>query len=200
VKLLRKIVLLIALSALTGAVWVVHRSPDVGALQAELKTGPADNVPDLLDLLTQTAMKRTGVGRGGAAIEVSETDLNRYLARRLTTSLPDQLASLATFDGVLVDLQPDQARVHLLWTLGKSHLSGASVDLAIKRQGEVFKVEVVRGSYGHLTLPRGMMRPLAPALDRVAAALKPEIDALFQMNQVKLLQDKLVLDPRFPAS
>ena len=59
---------------------------------------------------------------------------------------------------------------------------------------------MVRGSYGHLTLPRGMMRPLAPALDRVAAALKPEIDALFQMNQVKLLQDKLVLDPRFPAS
>ncbi|MCB1211058.1 MAG: hypothetical protein KDK97_17175 [Verrucomicrobiales bacterium] len=199
-KLLRKIVLLIALSALTGAVWVVHRSPPVDALRAAATVAPTDSVPDLLDQLRQTAMKRTGRGKGGAAIEISEVDLNRYLARRLTTSLPAQLKGIAAFDGILVDLQPDQARVHLLWVLGAGHLSGASVDLAIKRQGDVFEVEVLRGSYGHLALPRGMMRPLAPALDRVAAALKPEIDALFQMNQVKLLEDKMVLDPRFPAS
>jgi hypothetical protein len=42
------------------------------------------------------------------------------------------------------------------------------------------------------------MRPLRPALISLSAVLKEEIQALFQMNQVRIAEGKLSLDPRFP--
>jgi hypothetical protein len=58
----------------------------------------------------------------------------------------------------------------------------------------------MRGAYGHLHMPRGMMRPLYPSLKALAEALDPEIRALFLMNQITIARDKLVLDPRFPSA
>lgn len=199
-KLVRKIFLLTVFSALTGAAWVAHRAPRVEELRAAIAGNANGNGRDLLDLLRQTAMKRSGTGRGGAAIEISEADINRYLQRRLKGTLPAALAGWVTFDGVLIDLHNDVATLHLLWALGGSHASGASVDFGVRREGDAFRVELRGGAYGHLRVPRGMMRPLAPALDRVVAALQPEIEALFQMNQITLMEDKVVLDPRFPAT
>jgi len=39
-----------------------------------------------------------------------------------------------------------------------------------------------------------------PSLEALAEALDPEIRALFQMTQITIAKDKLVLDPRFSAA
>jgi hypothetical protein len=74
------------------------------------------------------------------------------------------------------------------------------VDLAISHDDKTHHVELLRGAYGHLQMPRGMMRPLDPALRSVAEVLDPEIRALFQMTKITIAKDKLVLDPRFPSA
>ncbi|MDB6003596.1 MAG: hypothetical protein JWR15_583, partial [Prosthecobacter sp.] len=76
----------------------------------------------------------------------------------------------------------------------------ASVDLAINRDENNFHVDLLRGAYGHLQMPRGLMRPLYPSLRAVADALDPEIRTLFQMTKITITKDKLLLDPRFPPA
>ncbi|MDZ4289061.1 MAG: hypothetical protein U0984_13925, partial [Prosthecobacter sp.] len=100
------------------------------------------------------------------------------------------------FQRLAVDLEPELAHVTLVWDV-QGHPSTVTVDLRILRNEKSFRVEVLGGSYGHLQVPRGMLRPLAPMLETLSRALEPDIQALFQMNQVRVAKDKLVLDPRF---
>lgn len=144
-------------------------------------------------MLRQTAIKRAAV------MEISEADINRRLTNTLTGKATNSLGGWVVFDGVRIDLEQDRARVFLVWQL-KGQTRTASVDLAISRDADHFHVEMLGGAYGHLQLPRGMMRPLYPALRAVAEALDPEIKALFQMTKITIAKDKLVLDPRFPSA
>jgi hypothetical protein len=59
-------------------------------------------------------------------------------------------------------------------------------------------VQLVGGRYGQLEVPRGLLRPLQPLLRQLGSVFAEEIGALFQMNQVRVAQGRLVLDPRFP--
>ncbi len=172
---------------LAGASWVAFRPADLPKAAAP-STAKAD---DLLDLLRQTAIKRSAV------IEVSEADINRHLCATLSGKIPGMLGGWVAFDGARVDLESDNARLFLIWNV-KGFIRTASVDFTISRADKEFHVEVLRGAYGHLQMPRGMMRLLHPALEALAKALDPEIRALFQMNQITIAQGKLVLDPRFP--
>lgn len=186
---LLKILRLLAVSALAGAVWVAHRP----AALPESSAQGAKKSDDMLDMLRQTAIKRAGV------VEISEADVNRHLAGTLAGRVGNVFGDWATFEGARVDLEPDRARLFLVWNL-KGYTRTASVDLAITRDGDNFHVELLDGAYGHLNLPRGMMRPLYPVLNSVAEALDPEIRALFQMTKITIAKDKLVLDPRFPPA
>lgn len=186
---LLQILRLLVISALAGAVWVAHRP-------AALPQVPAANQvkgDDMLDMLRQSAIKRA------ALMEISEADINRHLAGNVASKMAGMFGGWITFEGARVDLEPDNARVFLVWNL-KGHIRTASVDLAISREGDNFHVEVLHGAYGHLQMPRGMMRPLYPALQAVADTLEPEIRALFQMTKITIAKDKLVLDPRFPSA
>ena len=147
----------------------------------------------MLDMLRQTAIKRAAV------MEISEAEVNRHLSTTLAGKVANVFGDWAAFDGARIDLEPDRARLFLVWKL-KGLTRTASVDLAISRDADNYHIEVLRGSYGHLDLPRGMMRPLYPMLRSVAAALDPEIKALFQMTKITIAKDKLVLDPRFPPA
>ncbi|MEN3943925.1 hypothetical protein WJU23_21665 [Prosthecobacter sp. SYSU 5D2] len=187
-KFLFHLLLLTALSALAGAAWVAHRPVPVAPVEAPK---PGARQRELVDDLKQAAIKRS------ALFEVSEAELNRHLARVLTASLPAPVGDWVQFERLAVELEPDLARATLVWKLHE-HRSTATVDFRVLRLEKTFRVEVVGGSYGHLEVPHGMLRPLAPALEKLAAVLKDEIQALFQMNQIQLAQDKLVLDPRFP--
>ena len=86
--------------------------------------------------------------------------------------------------------------MHIAWRVA-GHRSTATFDFGLKRLDKVFRIEVLGGSYGHLQVPRGFLRPVMPALKSLAIVLEQEIQALFQMNQVRVADGKLVLDPRF---
>jgi hypothetical protein len=180
------LLLLLVLSGLAGAAWVAHR-PLVVKISAPAKEAKPR---DMMDDLRQAAIKRS------ALVEVSEADLNRHVASVLAAHLAEPLGKWAAFDGLVIDLEPEIAHLTFTWKI-HGHLSTVTVDLSVVRQEKNFRVEVVGGSYGHLRVPRGLLRPMAPMLAAAGDALQPEIQALFQMNQVRLAKDKLVLDPRF---
>lgn len=186
---LLQILRLLFISALAGAAWVAHRPAEL-PMALPISTTKAD---DLLDLLRQTAIKRAAV------MEISEAEVNRHLATTLTGKVASMFGNWTAFDGARVELQPDRVRLFLVWKL-RGYTRTASVDLAISRDEGNFHVEILNGAYGHLEMPRGMMRPLYPALRAVAEALDPEIRALFQMTKITIAKDKLVLDPRFPPA
>jgi hypothetical protein len=182
------LLLLTALSALAGAAWVAHRAVPVAPVEPPK---PGARQRELVDDLKQAAIKRS------ALFEVSEADLNRHLAKVLTGHLPKPADQWVQFERLAVELEPELARATLVWKLHE-HRSTVTVDFRILRLEKTFRVEVVGGRYGHLEVPHGMLRPLAPALEKLAVVMKDEIQALFQMNQIQIAQDKLVLDPRFP--
>ncbi len=179
---------MIMLSALAGAAWVAHRPvPLKSSEAAKLGAKPRD----LIDDLKQAAIKGSGM------VEINEGELNRHLSRVLTGKMASSLGQSVKFDRLNVDFEPEVAHLTLVWNV-LGHPSTATVDLKVDRLEKVFRVEVVGGAYGHLTVPRGFLRPLAPALRGLSDALHEEIQALFQMNEVTFAQNKLVLDPRFP--
>ncbi|MBL9129951.1 MAG: hypothetical protein JNG86_02055 [Verrucomicrobiaceae bacterium] len=181
---------LLALSALGGAAWVAHRAETLPPVAAPAEKGKEN---DVLGDLRQAAIKRTTI------IEIKEAELNRYLAATLSTRIGGEMGQGFRLNGVRVDLEPGQARVVLVWEF-YGHPRTASIDLVVRRVDDHFHVEMLGGAFGHLRLPRGMMRPLYPTLDTVTSALDQEIKALFQMTQITLAKDKLVLDSRFPTA
>jgi hypothetical protein len=188
VRFLFYLLLTATLSALTGAAWVAHR-PALIKPHQELKGNAKPR--DLVDDLKQAVIK------GSSLVEISEGEVNRHLARVLSAKANVRLDSWVKFERLHVDLKPEVAEVTLVWDM-HGHRSTATVDLTVSRLEKVFRVEVTGGAYGHLRVPRGLLRPLSPALQSLSETLHEEIQALFQMNEVRIAQDKLVLDPRFP--
>lgn len=180
---------LLGISLLAGATWVAHRPADLPKVAAP----SAAKGDDLLDNIHQTTLKRAAV------MEISEAEINRHLATTLAGKIPGMFGRWIAFDGARLDLEPDSARLFLIWKV-QGHTRTASIDLAISHDDKDFRVEVLRGAYGHLHMPRGMMRPLYPSLQALVEALDPEIRALFLMTQITIAKDKLVLDPRFPPA
>lgn len=174
---------------LAGAAWVAHRPADLPAVSVSNSA----KTDDLVDVVRQAAIKRAAV------MEISEAEINRHLATTLSGKIPGMLGGWVSFEGARLDLEPGMARLFLVWKI-QGYVRTASVDLAISRDENNYHVELLRGAYGHLQCPRGMMRPLYPSLSTVADALDPEIRTLFQMTQITIAKDKLVLDPRFPSA
>ncbi|HYF35569.1 MAG TPA: hypothetical protein VD994_09795 [Prosthecobacter sp.] len=188
-RFLFHLLLLVGLSALAGAAWVAHRPVAVAPL-TPAPPAKGNRPRDVVDELRQAAIKRS------APLEISEQDLNRHLASVLAGPVREPLGEWAKFERIAVELEPDLARLTLVWDV-HGQRSTVTVDLTVERQEKSFRVQVVGGSYGHLEVPRGLLRPLAPMLRKLSQALEPDINALFQMNQVRVAKDKLVLDPRF---
>lgn len=188
VRFLSHLFLMTVLSALSGAAWVAHRPAILPPLPEPRHEG---RHRDLVDEMKQASIKGAGV------LEVSQAEINRHLARVLAASLHESLGGRVKMEAVRVDLQDELAHVIVVWNV-LGHRSTVTVDLAVKRLEKVFRIEVAGGAYGHLPVPRGMLRPLAPVLRGLGEALSPEIQALFQMNQVNIARGKLLLDPRFP--
>ncbi len=189
IRPLFQILRLLIISGLAGAAWVAHRP-------ASLPPAPAASqakADDLLDTLRQATIKRSAV------MALSEEELNRHLATAMSSRVKNPFGDWAAFEGARIDLEENVARVFLIWSL-KGHIRTVSVDLAISRDENNYHVELLRGAYGHLEMPRGMMRPLYPILRSIAETLDPEIRALFQMTKITIAKDKLVLDPRFPPA
>ncbi|MGV3658814.1 MAG: hypothetical protein ACO1TE_01480 [Prosthecobacter sp.] len=191
IRPLLQVLRLLVISALAGAAWVAHRPQTLPTTPAP--AAGAAKADDMLDSLRQTTIKRA------ATMVISEDEVNRHLATTLVSKMKNPFGDWAAFDGARMDLEDNVAHLFLVWKL-KGHVRTVRVDLAISRDEDNFQVELLRGAYGHLEMPRGMMRPLYPVLRAVAEALDPEIRALFQMTSITIAKDKLVLDPRFPTA
>ncbi|HCN29128.1 MAG TPA: hypothetical protein DIT64_10315 [Verrucomicrobiales bacterium] len=189
-NLIVHLLLLAALSGLAGAAWVAQRPADLGGIR---QAAPDDTrrPRDVLDDLKQAAIKRSAV------FEITEADLNHHLARVLQAGTLPPLNRWAAFARAAAALQPGQLEVTLVWEVLGSPRT-ATFRFHIQRLEGSFRVVLTGGSYGRLRVPRGLLRPMLPALEQLGLALEQEIQALFQMNQIQISEHKLVIDPRFP--
>jgi hypothetical protein len=189
-KTLRHSLLLLLFSALSGAAWVAHRPAEWPTLQApDAERKPALGV---LDQISQAAIKRS------APFEISEARLNQHLSTQLKSQ--PALAGAASWwrmEAPQVDLQEDRAVLRMRWHLAERHACDLTVNITLQQADGVFQIQVLDGAYGRLNVPRGMLHPAKAVLAHLAEALRPELDALFAMNKVKISEDKLQLDPRF---
>lgn len=189
VKLLSHLLVLVLFSGFTAAAILSHLPP---APAGQPAATDASATRDLLDVLSQAAIKRS------SSLEISEGELNRYLAKAVRGMQGGRTGRIFAFDHASVDLEAGSARVTLHWR-GKTHPATTSLDLTVLRSPDkkAFRVEIQRGAYGRLAVARGFLLPLMPAFESLSAACDPEIKALFQMTKIELAKDKLVLDSKF---
>lgn len=189
-NVLRYSFLLLLFSALTGAAWVAHRPAERSALQAQ--EGDRKPTQGVLDQLAQAAIKRS------APFEISESRLNEHLAESVASRPAWGVAkSWWCLEAPEVDLREGGAVLRLRWRLAEAHVCDLTVNLRLKREESEFHCEIVDGAYGRLKVPRGLLHPAKAVLSHLADVLRPEIDALFAMNQIQIVEDQLLLDPRF---
>ncbi len=189
-KTLRHTLLLLVFSALGGAAWVAHRPAD----WPELEQADPERKPPLsvLDQLSQAAIKRS------APLEIGEARLNEYLRTALAPGMAaGRLDAWLSLQAPQIDLQEQGAALRLRWFVGARRVCDLTVNLALQREADHFRIEIRDGAYGRLKVPRGLLHPARQVLASLAAALEPEINALFQMSQVRISDNKLQLDPRF---
>ena len=140
--------------------------------------------------LVQTAIKQS------SAMEISESELNEYISRRIISEQRGFSARFAKLERVLIDLDEDLCHIHICWDV-LGHRTVATASLTITRGKDHFEIEIKDGAYGVLAVPRGLLPPMIPALQELAHACQPEIEALFKLPHIRLAKDKLVLNPKF---
>jgi hypothetical protein len=183
-----KSVLLLSLSGLTAGAILCHETPDLGFV----KVGEASDRAsfDLVEMLGQAVVKQSPV------VEISEAEINDYLARRFKSVPQGESYRLAKFDRILLDLEEGHCTAFLCWNV-LGHADVVSVQFSIQRKGTQFNIEIDRGAYGRLQVERGLLTPMIPAMQELVRACKPEIDAIFKLPHVRFAKDKLVLDAKF---
>ncbi len=185
---LLQLVCFVVLSAMLGAGLAFHKAPRLEHLlppQASEK-----DATDLVEMISQVVIKQAG------RQTVDEADINRFLTTTLAARQEGLTQRWATPQRVLCDLTEDAARIHFMWRLGR-HAVHAAVELHVSRQGENLVFDITGGQYGSLRVPRVLLSPLRPALERLAEACQPEIQALLTLPRLSVAKEKLVLDPTF---
>lgn len=182
--------LVLWLGLLTAAAIQSHRSADWSRVKGLTAPGGKEAPPDLLDRMEQAAWKRN------APMELTEAEVNRYLARVIAGNQGGTTATAVQFDRLALDFEPDLCRVLFAWKVAGRATQNATLDFTLQRDGDNFVFEPRQGAYGRLPVLRGMMCALMPALDSLCVAMEDEIHTVFQMNQIRFVQDKVMLDPR----
>lgn len=178
------------LGLLTAAVVQTHREVDWSQVKGLEPLPAKETPPDILGRLEQAVWRRT------VPLELSETDVNRYLSRVITGQQGGFTAQAVQFDRVALDFELDQCRACFSWRVGDTVTQSAVLAFSVERRGDNFIIEPQNGAYGRLPVLRGMMCALTPALISLCGALEDEIHTVFQMNQIRFGKDKVILDPR----
>jgi len=176
------------LSALLGAALAFHRAPSLEHLVPPPATEKEST--DLAETISQVVIKQAG------RQTVEEAEINRFLTTTLAARQEGLTERWASPHRVLCDLTEDAARIHFVWRIG-SHSVHAAVDLHLGRQGDNLVFDITGGQYGSLRVPRVLLTPVRPALERLAESCQPEIQALLTLPRLSVAKEKLVLDPTF---
>ena len=187
---LRHLLRLLLFSALAGAVWTAYQ-PAVVTLAG--LTEADERAPlGVVEQVSQAVIKRS------APLQITEGRLNAHLAGVLRSRVGDEkMAAWLKLEPLRIDLRAGRAVLWLRWTAAGRPLLDAQVAVAVRREGEAFVAEILDGAYGRLRVPRALLKPLKPLLADLGGTLRPEIEALFDMNQIEIAEDRLLLDPRF---
>jgi hypothetical protein len=194
IRFVINILLVLWLGLLTAATIESHRAADWSGVKGITATHGKEAPQDLLRRIEQVAYRRS------AATELTEAEVNRYLARVVAGHQVGPTAGTVHFQRVALDFEPGKCRVIFSWKVAGRGATSASLDFTVKREGENFVVEPQQGSYGRLPVFRGMMCALMPALESLCGALDDEIHQVFEMNQIRFEKDKVLLDPRSEAA
>ncbi len=193
IRFVANVFLVAWLGLFTAAAIEAHRSADWSGVKGTVAPTGKESPPDLLGRMEQVAFRRN------QPMDLTEAEVNRYLARVITGSQSGPTAAAAQFERVALDFEPDVCRVIFSWNVAGQVHASASLEFTLRRDGENFVVEPRQGTYGRLPVFRGMMCAMMPALESLCAALDDEIHAVFQMNQIRFGKDKVTLDPRSEA-
>jgi hypothetical protein len=194
IRFLGNLLLTLWLSFLVAAVVESHRPAALEGVQG-LDSAKV-SAPDLLDRMEQSIYHRN------APLDLSEAEINRYLATTVSGSQKGVTSHLAGFDRVALSFRPAQKNtpqscvVWFQWTSFNLPCT-ASIEFTLKREKNTYVIEPVRGSLGRLPVFRGALATLIPGCRSLCAAFDEEIHALFQMNQITFGKNKLMLEPRF---
>lgn len=189
IRFLLNVLITAWLGFLAAATIEVHRPASLTDVQG-LDAADKPAATDLLDRIEQAIWRRN------ATLELSETDVNHYLASSLSGKQQYPSSLLVKFDRVAVSFKPGLCRVWLCWT-ASGHPVTAALDFTVTRDNRNFLVEPCGGSLGRLPVFRGALASLIPGMRSLSHALEEEIHAVFKMNQIRFEDHKVVLDPRF---
>lgn len=176
------------LSALLGAAVLFHRAP---SLEHLVPPPVAEkDIADLAETISQVVIKQAG------RQTVDESEINQFLNSTLAAHQSGLTEGWVAPQRILCDLMEDSARLHFIWSIGSFPVH-AAVDMKIAREGENLVFDITGGHYGSLRVPRLLLSPLRAALDGLAEACQPEIQALLTLPRLSVVKEKLVLDPTF---
>ena len=181
---------LMLLSALTAAAVLFHRADDLSKISR--KPSQALEKIDLAEGITQVVIKQSGKQL------LDEGDINHFLATRLKTQQEGPLAGTVQPLEVLCDLHEASGTLYFCWKgLSYPQQFQASVDFTVGRRGPDLVMDITGGHYGRLWVPKILLSPLRPALESLAAACQPELQAFLSLPKLGIAKEKLVLDPSF---
>jgi hypothetical protein len=181
---------------------------DIGGHSPSL-TKPASPPRDMKAVLTKAI-------EGDYSVQLSETELNHWLARELELKQGGELAEWVTLKRVWVRLREDVAEVIIERDVAGYPLTtsmflqveqtetakGISTQIHLHGGGfhEMVPIPSRGGRFGQLTVPQGFLIMVMPDFRRIAGIFETEIDLGFQrMSRIRIEDKRLTLDPKKPT-
>lgn len=172
-------------------------------------TAPASPPRDMKAVLTKAI-------EGDYSVQLSETELNHWLARELELKQGGELAEWVTLKRVCVRLREGVAEVIIERDVAGYPLTtsmflqveqtetakGLSTQIHLHGGGfhEIVPVPTRGGRFGQLTVPQGFLIMVMPDFRKIAGLFETEIDLGFQsMSRIRIEDKRLMLDPRKPT-
>lgn len=181
---------------------------DIGGNSPSL-TAPASPPRDMKAVLTKAI-------EGDYSVQLSETELNHWLARELKLKQGGELAEWVTLKRVYVRLREGIAEVIIERDVAGYPLTtsmflqveqtetakGLSTQLHLHGGGfhEMVPIPTRGGRFGQLTVPQGFLIMVMPDFRKIAGLFETEIDLGFQrMSRIRIEDKRLTLDPKKPT-
>jgi hypothetical protein len=201
--------LLVGAVALGIAVYLIARPQDlsdIGGYGPQPEGAPARDMKVVL----QNAVDR------GYALSLTESEINRWLARELVLSQGGVLGSEVKLERVWVRLDDGHAEVIMerrirdyTFTLSmfltvEQTQGDKGVKTEVHLHGGPFHEEMQRpmrgGRFGRLVVPQGFLILVIPAYQKLAGLFAGEIGLVEEMARIRVEKNRLILDPRDPSA
>lgn len=193
-SLLGNLIFIFTISIILGIGWVVYQTwipQDLSDLPGYRQADVAPNIPELL----RQANKKN------AALTLTESDVNRYLASTLKASQNGILSPLARPNGVGIRFHDNYMEIIIERRIGISSMQTVSMYITVVQEVNgnstlpVTRLEFCAaddknnvvsrgGTLGRLVVPQGYMIFLRPAFENLAGAYKELLDTIVDSGKL----------------